>query len=421
MDFLFFCKDTDFINQQQFVDSNCCQQKQVIKNYMRTIIPSLLFISLLIITSCSSSYYLKQADFENAISTSCKKIRKNSANQFEIDNLKYAYNKANQIDNNRIAFLLESGEENIWSEIHSIYTRLSNRQETVQSLPDEVLNEIDYKEINYGKQISQSKQHAADYYYNKGLTLLAKNTKYAARDAYNYFRKAKRYYSNYKDVNNKISEAKFYGTNHILFRIENQSRITLPEDFEEEILKISLTDLNRKWIEYNTSNNTTIQYDYYIQLSLKHISVSPEDTQRSLYTEEKEIEDGFKYQLDRNGNVQKDSTGNDIKIPIIKVITCNVVETSQHKEAVVSGTVDYINTSTGQLVNTHPVTAVMTFEHHSAEAHDNIDALCTETYNKIGIEPLPYPSNEQMIFDAASILKENTKKIIDDNSNWLEQ
>lgn len=385
---------------------------------MKTLIP--LFLSILLLSGCSSNYYLQKANFDSAIAASAKKIRKNRTNQHEIDNLKYAYNKANQIDNDRLEFLFDSGEDDIWEEVHRRYSKLNNRQSLVKTLPDDVLSQIGYNDINYGKKISQSKQNAAAYYYQKGSELMNKNTKSEARDAYYCFLKTKKYYPNYKDVATRINEAKFYGTNHILFRMINNSQVALPEDFEEELLKISLKDLNGKWTDYDTKVDASLNYDYYIQLSLKQISVSPENTQSSSYIEEKEIEDGFKYQLDHNGNVQKDTAGNDIKIPIYKIISCKIIETNQYKEAIISGTVDYINTYSNQLIKTHPVTATMVFDHSSAEAYGDENALTLETLNKTRIKAVPYPTNPQMIMDAASILKDNTKQIIYDNQSWLE-
>jgi len=384
---------------------------------MKNILPLLSFLILL--ASCSSNHYLKQAQFDPAIYASVKKLRKNPNKDKEISTLKYAYNKANELDKDRLDFLYASGEENIWEEAHNRYTSLYTRQQLVKTLPDNVLSAIDYQYVNYAEKITQTKQNAAAYHYELGLDLLEQNDKYKAREAYTSFATAKSYYPNYKDLTQKLYEAQYLGTNHVLFRMVNESQTQLPEDFENELLKISLKDLNGKWIDYDTKDDGSTNYDYYIQLSLRNIMVSPEENQTNTYTEEKEIEDGFKYQLDANGNVQKDTAGNDIKLPIYKIITCNVVETIQHKEALITGTVDYIDTYDGQLMKTHPVTAQMIFDHKSYATYGNVEALKNETRSKIGLKALPYPSDAEMLLDAAGILKENTKQIIYANGDWL--
>lgn len=379
----------------------------------------LLLALIATLASCGSQHYIQKAQFDTAVTKSAKKIRKDWNNQEEIDNLKYAYSKANQTDQSRIDYLFESGEENIWAELHQRYSSLQRRQEVVRTLPDEVLSQIGYTYTNYAQKITQSKQNAAEYYYRKGQELMAKNDKYLARDAYTSFLNAKKYYPNYKNVDALISQAKFQGTNHILFRIENQTKVALPEDFETELLKISLKSLNQNWIEYDTKATSGIYYDYYIQLSLKSITSTPNDTYQKEYTEEKEIQDGTKYLLDARGNVAKDSLGNDIKLPVYKIITCKVVETSQYKETSIAGTIDYIKSASGQLMETQEVGAKMIFDHLSAEAYGNKDALTPESLKKVGVSQLPFPTDPAMLMDAANLLKTNAKTIIYNNRNWL--
>ena len=392
-----------------------------VKNFYMMNKVFIVFIGLFLLASCSSSHYLKKAQFDQAIAVAVKKVRKNPSKEKEISQLKYAYSKANQIDNDRLAFLFESGNENIWDEVHQRYAKLYRRQELVKTLPDNVLAQIDYLEDNYGQKLSESKKNAAEYHYQKGLQLLEKGSKYEARDAYENFNRAKHYYSNYKDVNIKIDEAKFIGTNHVLFRIINRSNIVVPEEFESELLKISLKDLNQKWIDYDTHASKTTPYDFYIQLTLKEILVSPNNVANQEYKEEKEIEDGFKYLLDERGNVKKDTLGNDIKLPVYRIINCTVRETHQHKEAKITGTIDYIETANKQLVKTHPVSATMVFDHHSAEAFGDIEALSPESKKKVKSKPLPFPTNAQIIMDASYQLKNNTKTIIYNNRNWLQK
>ncbi len=380
-----------------------------------------LLLGIFLLTSCGSQRYLQKAQFDQAINVAVKKIRKKPTKVEEIDNLKYAYTKANQIDKDRLSYLFESQTDDIWDEVHQRYNKLYYRQELVKTLPDDILTQIGYTEENYAQKITQSKQNAAEYHYNKGVNLLVSKNKYDARDAYSNFVKARSFYPHYKDVNQKITEAKFIGTNHILFKIANESKIMLPEDFEKEMLKISLDELNQQWIDYDTRASENIPYDFYIQLSIKQITVSPNNVSNNSFKEEKEIEDGFKYQLDAKGNVQKDTLGNDVKLPIYKIINCTVRETLQHKEALIGGTIDYINTVTNQLVKTHPVTATMVFDYHSAEAFGDINALKEESKKKIGGEPIAFPADPQMIMDAVSMLKENTKTIIYSNKDWLKQ
>ena len=123
----------------------------------------------------------------------------------------------------------------------------------------------------------------------------------------------------------------------------------LPADFETELTKISLTDINTLWSNYDVTEIEGRTYSYKATLNIKVIDISPEKIKEVHYTDSKQIEDGFTYLLDKNGNVMKDSLGNDIKLPKYTTISCEVIETQQRKSAVVSGTLNILNTETNQL------------------------------------------------------------------------
>ena len=55
-----------------------------------------------------------------------------------------------------------------------------------------------------------------------------------------------------------------------------------------------------------------IMYDYAVMVKLNSIMVSPDETKDTDEVFNKRISDGFEYVLDANGNVMKDTAGNDI-------------------------------------------------------------------------------------------------------------
>jgi hypothetical protein len=236
--------------------------------------------------------------------------------------------------------------------------------------------------------------------------------------AYNELLKVKQYYSDYRDTDAKLQEALLIGRSNILFKIQNQSNIIVPQNFEQELLKISMQDMNTLWMNYDTKPVDQLDYDYSIQLNLKEISVSPEQVREESYVDQKEITDGFKYKLDAKGNVMKDSAGNDIKIPIIKIITCKMVITKQRKSAIIKGTLDYVNNHTGQLIKTDPVVAETFFENDAASPYGDLNALSSASRNLLNTGHfIPFPPNPDMIMQAAARLKDMTKSIIWNNKN----
>jgi hypothetical protein len=378
-----------------------------------------LLIMLLMFTNCrTSTHYLKHAQFESAVYKSVSKLRKKPTRTKEINVLKEAFSKANQEDMERINFLRTSGEPDIWDNIFSRYNALKNRQQQVKTLPTSVLNAIHFVPVNYDEEVITAKQKAAEYFYVHALQLLEKNNKQNARLAYDELLKVKQYYSDYRDTDAKLQQALLIGRSNILFKIQNQSNIIVPQNFEQELLKISMQDMNTLWMNYDTKAVDQLDYDYSIQLNLKEIAVSPEQVREESYVDQKEITDGFKYKLDAKGNVVKDSAGNDIKIPIIKIITCKMVITKQRKSAIIKGNLDYVNNHTGQLIKTDPVAAETFFENDAAAPYGDLNALSSASRNLLNTGHfIPFPSNPDMIMQAAARLKDMTKSIIWNNKN----
>jgi hypothetical protein len=378
-----------------------------------------LWIVLLVFTNCrTSTHYLKHAQFESAVYKSVSKLRKKPTKTKEINVLREAFAKANQADMERINFLRTSGEPDVWDNIFSRYNALKNRQQQVKTLPTNVLNAINFVPVNYDEEVITAKRKAAEYFYAHAAQLLEKNNKQNARLAYNELLKVKQYYSDYRDTDAKLQEALLIGRSNILFKIQNQSNILVPQNFEQELLKISMQDMNTLWMNYDTKPVDQLDYDYSIQLNLKEIAVSPEQVREESYVDQKEITDGFKYKLDAKGNVMKDSAGNDIKIPIIKIITCKMVITKQHKSAIIKGTLDYVNNHTGQLIKTDPLIAETFFENDAATPYGDLNALSSASRNLLNTGHfIPFPSNPDMIMQAATRLKDMTKSLIWNNKN----
>lgn len=377
-------------------------------------------LAILILTACGSSKKsLESGDFVNAVDRSVKNLRKKPTNSKEIAILNEAYAKANQIDIDRINFLRQGAEEQAWDEIFNRYNYLQERQNLVGTLPQNVLAAINFEKKEYTGDLFAAKKRACDFLYARAMRSLSTNDKYKAREAFYDLQRVKGYSPDYKDIDMRMGEAQFKGTNQILFKIKNESNIALPRDLEADILKISLKDLNVSWLNYDTKAERNINYDYYIVLVLKGISITPEQVNESSITDEKEIEDGYKYLLDSKGNVKKDTAGNDIKLPVYKKITCKVVTVRQFKACNIVANLDYVDARNGQLVKTSPVAAEMIFENRAATAVGDLDALKPESKQWLGKKTLPFPSNEQMIYDGGMVLKDRTKDYLWNNRNWL--
>lgn len=369
--------------------------------------------------SCASSQkLLEKGKYDKAIEKASKKLRKNPGNEKELAVLKEAYYQANRIDNERIDFLQKEGRDRNWIQIYNLYLLLDHRQDKIEVLPPQVRQEFTF--VDYDKAIIESKSTAASFSYERGMELLQKGDRYSAREAYYEFEQAFDIYPDYRDVTRKLEEARFMGINHVLFTVENNSETVLPEQFDTELKKIALKELNTLWLNFDTNNDTSKYYDYYVVLNIKDIEVSPERVETRNFTESKEIQDGMKYVLDEDGNVAKDSLGNDIREPKMITVTADVQETIQQKSAFVGGSIDYVDLQSDQLIKTESISVEALFDHYSATVSGNREALSEETREKIKSRPVSFPTNEMMLLDSSALLKDRAKAIIAQNCSILE-
>lgn len=356
--------------------------------------------------------------YDAAINKAVKKIKKHPAKEKYVQPLADAFRLANQISNERIKFLKQEGRPDTWDEILVNYSALKIRQDEVKTLPQNVLNKIGYSYIDYDKEIIASKQKAADYNYAHAVELLKTNNKADARKAYDELMEVKKYYNNYKDVDVLIQKAINIGTSYILFRMENKTIIPLPPRFEEDLLKISLNEFNDLWHNYDTKPVSGRIYDYSILVRIKYINFTPESVKENSYTESKDVENGWQYALDKNGNVMKDSLGNDIKIKKYKTITCTIRETIMKKSASLTGTIDFIENNTNQLIKTNPLTGDAIFDYAYATAYGDVNALKDETKKKLR-SAAPFPATPELLMMAVETMKSASKNIVSNNRNLL--
>jgi hypothetical protein len=378
----------------------------------------LLIISFFLISCNSSQKMLERGQYDRAIDRATEKLMKKPNNSKELGVLKEAYELANMFDKERIEFLELEGREESWVEIYELYEQLNWRQNKVRRLPSQIRNEFTF--YNYYNEIVESKMAAAEVSYKRGIEFLEQGDKMSARQAYNEFDRAAQIYPGYEDVDQKLYESHQLGMNHALYFIENNSGMVLPEFFDIEMKKTTLKDLNTHWLNFDTYENENTDYDYFLVLNITEIAYSPETVERRIYSESKEIQDGLRYELDENGNVKKDSTGNDIQVPNMVTVTAEITESEQKKTAFVAGSLDIFDLRSDQLIRTETASVEAVFQHRYGEFTGNREALSEETEEIIGGRAVPFPGNEQMLMDATELLKDRSKTVISRNRRLLE-
>jgi len=385
---------------------------------MKRIIP-FLFALAIIITGCGSSKkQMEKGNYDAAIDKAVKQLRKDPDDAKQIEILDRSYKITNDQDLERIRFLKMEGRPNNWDEIYLVYKRLNDRQSLVRTVTPLNMNgrSVEYPYVDYMGEMVNAKRKAADFYYAHGNELMKNGLKESYRQAYNEFLRAKEYVGDYEGIDTKLDDAKYFGMSRVFVSVQNSSIIKFPKEFEQDLLALDLPSLNSEWVEYYTQNlDKDTKYDYFVNVNVRNVAVSPDNTAQIDSVIKKDVEDGFTYMLDKKGNVMKDSLGNDIKTKKYKTLQCALVETLQTKACRIDGDIEVIQTNPNKLLKKDPIGAQSTFEHASARALGDVKALNSRQIEKTKTSPIPFPDDIEMVIRCSESLKMAIRGAIQNN------
>jgi hypothetical protein len=383
------------------------------------------FIAAVLISSCGGTKkQMQRGNYDVVINKSVKKLVKKPDSNEDARLLDKAYKLANDRDLERVKYLKMENNPNNWDEIFSRYESLKGRQARVRTVLPLSLDGrmVNYEFIDYDAEIVQSKRKAAEYYYANGKKLLQNKDKASHREAYFQLKRAQQYSGDsYPDLNELISKARYMGTSRVLVQVKNSSRILISPDFQDELLTINTQDMNSEWVEFHLRHiNDDIDYDYFINIHIIDIIVSPEETKNIDKIYKKEVENGFDYAKDARGNVMKDTAGNDIKIVRYKTLQCTLIETAQRKAVNIKGELEIVEIyPVKKLLVKQAIGAENIFAHSSARAVGDELALDAEAKQKIKNQFKPFPSDLQMIYNTAETLKPAIRNAISNNRRYI--
>ncbi|MBG0858569.1 MAG: hypothetical protein IQL11_03630 [Bacteroidales bacterium] len=383
----------------------------------------LIIAVTILLSGCGSSKkQLERGNYDAAIATAVKQLRKDPDDGKQIATLERSYNIANDQDNERIRFLKMEGRPQNWDEIYMIYKRLNDRQSLVRTvLPLNAGNRtIEFPYVDYMPEMIGAKRKSADFYYAHGNELMKTGLKDSYRQAFAEFVRAKEYVGDYEGIDNKISEARYLGMSRVFVSLQNTTMIKFPPEFEEDLLTVDLQALNSEWVEFHTLNlDDNIKYDYFINVNVRNIAVSDNQTAQRDSVIKREVEDGFSYQLDKKGNVMKDSLGNDIRIKKYKTLQCALISTIQTKACRIDGDIEIIQTNPNKVIKKDPIGAQSNFENISARALGDLGALNASQIERTKTQIVPFPSDIEMVLRCSESLKMAIRGSIQSNRRLI--
>lgn len=392
------------------------------KNDMKKFLPLLLLTTLLFSGCGSSKRQMQTGNYHAAVEKAVRELRRNPNNKKEADNLQRAYVIANEQDNERIRMLKLESRASSYDEIYLTYKRMHDRQTLVRTVtPLSVGNRsIDFPYVDYMAEMVNAKRRAADFYNANGIELMKNKTRESYRQAYYQFIRVREYVDDYPEIEQLINEAKYLGMSRVLVTVENRSIINFPQEFVNDLLALDLPRLNSEWVEYHTVHlDQNVQYDYLVKVNVKNVAISPDQTIQRDSLVKKEVEDGFNYLLDKNGNVMKDSLGNDIKVVKYKTLQCALIESIQTKACVIEGDVEVIQLNPERLIKRDPIGAESFFRHVSARAIGDLAALSPAQLESTKVQAIPFPPDIEMVLRCSESLKMAIRGIMQTNRRHI--
>lgn len=370
-------------------------------------------------SSQSPEKLLESGKYDAAIAKAVKKLQgKKKKKGKHVATLEEAFQKATAKDMNEIKSLRENGELEDWKEIKYLAKLMEERQELIEPLLP-VIDKTGYQAIFSFIQADQivleSKQQIADYFYNsaqEAMPLARRGDKIAAREAWNDLDAIGKYFENYKDRKALMLETYDLGQTYYLFEANSNADVVLPASFMNEGLDFGASQLNTRWHKFSTDAAPGRNYDYKVKMRITDVDISPERINEREYTDEKEIRDGWDYVYDQNGNVAKDTLGNDIKTPRFIIVRAFVLETHQSKEAIVRASIDVHDLKTNAKLDSRPITTTYVFENYASTYRGDSRALTRDTRRRLGNTPVAFPDDEELLMSVANRMKSQVSKAV---------
>ena len=355
---------------------------------------------VLVLSSCSATKKAEKSiasgDYDKAFNLAITKLNKDKykkSNQKLIPSLKIAFDKSNERDTKKIQILKKTSSLSNLRQIYALYVGMDVRQdEVIALLPLSFENkDIKFKTTDYTNKVKTSLTN-----YSKSLFSIAKQqlagSKLDARDAYDNFNDLEFVNPNYAlNIADLITEAKIKGSTIVLLNIDNKIQQATTPELLDELTRISESNMNDEWVMYHNKSIANTTYDYKATINLDQILITPEQVNTETIPQKATVKDGWEYVYDSNGNVAKDSLGNDIKRDKIISVTAQVKMFQQLKTGRIDGGITIKNLRTHTTMSSTPLLGEAKFENVFALFQGDQRAIEEKYHQALQNKEAPFP------------------------------
>jgi len=361
-----------------------------------------LSLSLSLFTSCASAdKMVERGDYDGAIQLATKKLAGKKKKEEYVIALEKGFEKITRQDMASIDAWSTSNRAEDWEAIIRTARNIQSRQDRIEPLLP-LVSENGYRAkftfVETDKIINEAKDKVVSLYETRLIDLVKAaraGSKSSARDAYELLDHMRSLNGDYVRPELK-EEMRQLGINHIIVAMENNSQAFIPTSVVDELMSNDFSRVNSNWNRFYLSNVEGLVPDFSVKLKIQEILVTPDGGQERRADYSKEI-------VDARGNVLKDSLGNDVKRDKIVRVNATVLELVQSKKALLRSRLEIVNERTGEQICSENIEVEEIFGHVARNIIGDDRAL--EQNMRARIQPLPFPSESDLIRDAFRGLK----------------
>ncbi len=380
---------------------------------MKTAIYTLTLTSVLLVISCRSAQKLvDEGRYDEAIVLPTKKMKGDRFKKAKhIKALESAFVKINRNDLDQIDYLKAIGDLEAWERIYVLGLAIERRQNKVAPFLPLISKdgyEDNFEFINADDMLLNGGKMIKNLSYQKGKELIGSSKQFGrkmdARQAHYALLRVLDFGEGFEDVDALLEEALLLGQEHILLETYFETNLFLPTEVKRFLEGIRYVPARDDWLQYYTDDEARKEFDYVARLRVGDIFISPEREKELIFLEDQEIEDGWEYALDSNGNVQKDTLGNDIRIPRYAVVEARVTEIFREKNLELRAELELLNVEEN-LRLIEPIIVRAIFEDYSCFVRGDRRALTERTRKRFKDYPAEFPTDFKLLLDTSNEVK----------------
>ena len=377
-----------------------------------------LFLLIIYTLSCTTvkttQKKLNSGSYDTAIEDALKKLRPNKSkksSQPYVFLLQEAYEKAQKRDADKARQLEISTSYPQLQSLYGVYAQMDRRQKKIEPILPlmnlQTGKSVPFSQKDYFPQLQQSLSRWSTALQAASSQTLQQSS--APKDNYRVL------YDAYIDLSQVqawttaeqsiANELQFRGTNFVRASVENATEQILPKALENQLLDIPTGAHQNRWAVFHQKPQEEVPYAYAVRLQFEAIDISPERIQEQVFESEKEVEDGTTILKDEDGNQVKDSLGNAIEVPRYKTVRSVFYQSLQQKSLLVRASLVLEAEDSKEVLTRLPLETQWVFEHRFGTYKGDRRALRKNWSRLVALKQIPFPSNEEMLLQAADQIK----------------